>query len=162
MPAEKWPFEREAKLRFLLRERLLSTSQIAAELRVTRNSVIGKMTRLGLTGSGLHPPRKFFIKPRPQPQEVPVPVVLKPRFADHPWRPAPGKVATPRPLSAEAASGVGIEIVDLTDDTCRWPLWADRRKPEEPRLYCGCQVRFGSAYCSRHFTVSRVPKNRRD
>jgi hypothetical protein len=39
-------------------------------------------------------------------------------------------------------------IIELTGDTCRWPLWADDGSGE--RLYCGGLALQESPYCAHH------------
>lgn len=56
---------------------------------------------------------------------------------------------------------MGCTIFDLTQSTCRWPLW---RKPGEAQRFCGCRVkapkREGDApppYCPEHCDIAFVP-----
>lgn len=45
-----------------------------------------------------------------------------------------------------------LSILDLTDDTCRWPIG----DPKEPGFgFCGCAVKRGSRYCQEHYDQSR-------
>lgn len=44
-------------------------------------------------------------------------------------------------------------ILELTDDTCRWPIG----DPLEPGFgFCGCQTREGKSYCEDHYQRSRM------
>lgn len=112
----------------------LSGSAIAAELgEVTRNSVIGKVHRLGLAGrQKLTQPR---VKPEPRVHRVQ-------RFREITNTGA--AVCLPLIRSGEGDPSVTPDwsrpgshpctLMDLTSETCRWPLWTDAN-PE--RLYCG-------------------------
>ncbi|MDD3445196.1 MAG: GcrA family cell cycle regulator, partial [Zavarzinia sp.] len=73
-----WTDERIATLRDLW-EQGLSASQIAARLgNITRNAVIGKVHRLGLSGrpSPVRAERPATAAPAPKPAEAPAPRVL--------------------------------------------------------------------------------------
>lgn len=121
----------------------MSGGELAKRLGATRNMIIGKMRRLGLVGRApavmstskrLHRRKTPFRKPEAA-DEMP--------DAPHPWRPTPKEVTPPRE-AAEASlpasgMGLGIDIMELTNDTCRWPLWADRG-PIERHIYCGDPV----------------------
>ncbi len=64
-----WTDERVEQLKKLWEDGL-SASQIAAELgSITRNAVIGKVHRLGLSGRAKSPPRRRRGRARPAPQQ---------------------------------------------------------------------------------------------
>src|SRR6202007_292560 len=102
----------------------LSASQIAAELgNVTRNAVIGKVHRLGLSGRAKSP---SSAAPRPR----------KPRSHSHMLRMAPpsmrGHTALAHAFEYDVAEepelldnvipiGQRRTILELTEETCRWP-----------------------------------------
>ena len=101
----------------------LSASQIAGQLGgVTRNAVIGKVHRLGLSGRAKSPSNA---SPRPR----------KPRISNG-MRPRPqyrGNAALQLdygadpeydldPLANIVPMGPRVSILQLTDATCRWPI----------------------------------------
>jgi hypothetical protein len=49
----------------------------------------------------------------------------------------------------------GIGLVELTADTCRWPLWTDETAPVDKR-FCGAHAADGSSYCQTHHRRSRA------
>ena len=59
------------------------------------------------------------------------------------------------PASAEdPPPPAGITIMELTDTTCRWPLWATGERPGIAGRYCGerCAERDGAltSFCEEH------------
>ncbi len=167
-----------------------SASQIAKELGgVTRNAVIGKVHRLGLsnraTGAGAAKaePKE---KPAPAPKAEAKP---KPAPKTEPARPAPApeaKPATParrqiipagQPLppqpsaneiSPEALAKVNevekkakkLTLMELTEKTCKWPVGDPAT---EDFWFCGLPVEPGKPYCEAHVGVAFQPmSSRRD
>lgn len=142
----------------------LSASQIAAQLGgVTRNAVIGKVHRLGLSGRA-KPARKAIqrVKAPRQPNMQP----RKPRTTHM----AMGNVALKaeaQPQAERASGGEVIElpptskklsIASLTERTCRWPIG----DPTESDFhFCGCDVEEGSPYCSYHSKLAFQPMTQR-
>jgi GcrA cell cycle regulator len=143
----------------------LSASQIAGELGgVTRNAVIGKVHRLGLSGrakssSSSAKPRRARTatpgstapkKPSHQPQTVgatalkadidPVPVVEA--------KPSVEPIADLVPISQRAS------ILTLTERTCKWPIG----DPATDDFYfCGRQSDAGVPYCAHHCKIAYQP-----
>ncbi|NNE80869.1 MAG: GcrA cell cycle regulator [Silicimonas sp.] len=154
-----------------------SASQIAKELGgVTRNAVIGKVHRLGLSnraGSSAPAPEKKPAKPAAKkaatkPSEKVVEVTVTPR---KPIVPA-GQPLPPQPsaneISPEALANVReiektakrIGLMDLTERTCKWPIGDPAT---EDFWFCGLAVQQGKPYCEAHVGVAFQPmSNRRD
>jgi len=135
-----WNEDRTSRLERLYREGL-SFREIAADIGVTRNAVIGKVHRMQL------PTRDVILKTKP--------VVRRP---------------PPKPRSRRSSSGVIFKvnikpdpepdpavdykciITELNDTTCRYPLW-DTSTPHEGRFYCGApgaELSIGQPYCRKH------------
>lgn len=129
----------------------LSASQIAAELgAATRNTVIGKVSRLGLTRiqhrQGNRPAallnRKRACKPR----------TIKPtRFALS----FNNATITKIPVAdfkerLAAVVPLHLDLAQLTDTTCKYPYG------EGPFTFCGCAVRTGTPYCAPHAELTRA------
>jgi len=156
-----WTDEHVALLRKLWIDDELSASRCAWLLgpEFTRNSVIGKVHRLGFPNRG---------KPRPSRAGVPWSEAAKARAAKRmaerqaraskKVNPTVARIkATPvekfKPDPEALAVGAWnalpdttpIGLLDLTATTCRWPIGDG-----SPFLFCGCEVAPGSSYCPTH------------
>jgi len=164
-----------------------SASQIAKELGgVTRNAVIGKVHRLGLSnraGSSAKPvakdkPAKPTAKPKtaarpaakPKP-ETTAAVAPAPMPARKAIIPA-GQPLPPQPsaneISPEALASVRevektakkISLMELTERTCKWPIGDPAT---DDFWFCGLSVQAGKPYCEAHVGVAFQPmSSRRD
>lgn len=134
-----------------------SASQIAAELGqgVTRNAVIGKVHRLGLSGRARVPSSASAVRPRPKVPPRP------PSEETGPAVPIPIAVAG---LTVAAAAGVPspsvvipisdrVTIMELRETMCRWPI-GDPTSSEF--RYCGCRSEMGP-YCKDHARLAFQP-----
>lgn len=162
-----------------------SASQIAKQLGgVTRNAVIGKVHRLGLSnraGGGT-------VKPGSDPEEVeevraapppPEPAAPEPKDTA-PQAPIPmrrpivpaGQPLPPQPsaneISPEALATVRevektakrISLMELTERTCKWPIGDPAT---DDFWFCGLAVAQGKPYCEAHVGVAFQPmSSRRD
>jgi GcrA cell cycle regulator len=158
-----WTDERVELLRKLWLDGL-SASQIASELSngITRNAVIGKVHRLGLSGRA-KAPAQATPRPRP-PKQI--------RSTPAPRQHAPivrGNLAfalAPRIVEAQPQARVALEevvipmservtIMELRESMCRWPL-GDPASPEF--RYCGSEAPIGEGpYCTYHARVAYQP-----
>lgn len=156
-----WPEERVEILKKLWIDGL-SASQIAAKLgdNITRNAVIGKVHRLGLSGRG-------------SPTRVSRPRTRRPRQPSAPRRvatsgnaalkPQPALVTrrepAPEPIHlVDIPKSERIGILELTEKTCRWP----HGDPEsEDFFFCGQTPSDGTPYCEYHASIAYQPANER-
>ena len=149
-----WTDERVEVLKKLWQDGL-SASQIAGQLGgVTRNAVIGKVHRLGLSGRAKSPSNG---SPRPR----------KPRISNG-MRPRPqyrGNAALQLdygldpeydldPLANVIPMGPRVSILQLTDATCRWPI-GDPGAADF--VYCGSQNKVSLPYCPYHARIAYQP-----
>jgi GcrA cell cycle regulator len=153
-----WTDERVDVLRRLWDEGL-SASQIAAQLGgVTRNAVIGKVHRLGLSGRVKAADSPGNGRKKPAIREVEADNVVELAAAADP-------VASPNPLfpetnavvaaqSAPLAVSKRVTIMDLRESMCRWPL-GDPTSPEFH--YCGDRSITGLPYCTHHAEIAYQP-----
>ena len=159
-----WTNERVELLKKLWSEGL-SASQIAGELGgVTRNAVIGKVHRLGLSGraksssSSAKPRRPRTAapssaapkKPTPQPQSIGA-TALKADIT-----PAPVVEAKPEiePIADVVPISQRATILTLTERTCKWPIG----DPATDDFYfCGRQSEAGVPYCTYHCKIAYQP-----
>ena len=151
-----WTDERVELLKKLWADGL-SASQIAGELGgITRNAVIGKVHRLGLSG-------------RAKSASSAVPRPRKPRSATHMLRIGRGAIrgntalalayeieteATPELIENIIPIGQRRNILELTEQTCRWPI-GDPGSSDF--FFCGGNTIAGLPYCAYHSRVAYQP-----
>lgn len=160
-----------------------SASQIAKELGgVTRNAVIGKVHRLGLSNrTAAQPAKPAKEKDKAAPATAKAAnKVLEPAEAA-PERPTPparkaiipaGQPLPPQPsaneISPEALASVRevekkskkISLMELTERTCKWPVGDPAT---DDFWFCGLPVQQGKPYCEAHVGVAFQPmSSRRD
>jgi GcrA cell cycle regulator len=158
-----WTDERVELLRKLWLDGL-SASQIAAELAhgITRNAVIGKVHRLGLSGRAKSPVAAAAA-PIARPKLAPAPRAATPRpiapmvigataLAIKP-RPTPAPEA--RPEAVVVPISERVTIMELREAMCRWPL-GDPTNPEF--RFCGARTaEAGASYCMAHAQLAYQP-----
>ena len=145
-----WTDERVELLKKLWQDGL-SASQIAKQLGgVTRNAVIGKVHRLGLSGRAApsKPARTVFKAPRPARPAAAAPSAPR-RIAEHPTT----LVAQPTPVRyVDEAPGTAT-VLTLGAHMCKWPIG-------DPSLdsftFCGRRSGEGP-YCEEHAHVAYQP-----
>lgn len=163
-----------------------SASQIAKELGgVTRNAVIGKVHRLGLSnraasGAAAAPKPEPKAKPEAKPKPAPKPEKpeMKTEAAAPPRSNLParkqiipaGQPLPPQPsaneISPEALAKVNevekkakkIGLMELTERTCKWPVGDPAT---EDFWFCGLPVKQGKPYCEAHVGVAFQPMSAR-
>jgi len=128
-----------------------SASQIAKQLGggVTRNAVIGKVHRLGLSGRAApsQPARTTFRPSRPRPAQAQAPSAPRRIEAAQP-RPVPAPVAAPAPDLPGTAT-----VMTLGAHMCKWPI-GDPGSAEFS--FCGRRASEG-VYCVEHARVAYQP-----
>jgi len=156
-----WTDDRVELLKKLWAEGL-TASQIAKRLGgVTRNAVIGKVHRLGLSG-------------RATPSRAARPRQRRPRAPSHPGRntrfASAGNTAlkadpeaipeeAPDPIPArirelEIPPGERATILTLSEHTCRWPIG---EPGTEEFYFCGRNPANGMPYCDYHARIAYQP-----
>lgn len=117
----------------------LSASEIASRLGwVTRNAVIGKLHRLGLTTVSEKKSKKRQLSPKEAGRDQEPVRRIRDRLAALPLEPLPKEDAPPARL---------FKLQDLEKHNCRWP-YGD---PKSAAFgFCGCQIVEGTSYCSQH------------
>ena len=155
-----WTDERVEMLKKLWADGL-SASQIAAELGgITRNAVIGKVHRLGLSGRAKSPsslaPRQRKARAHPHMLRVQRPAMRGNTALAHAYEyemePEPELLDNIIPM------GQRRTILELTEDTCRWPI-GDPGSADF--FFCGGQTISSLPYCTHHSRVAYQPANSR-
>ena len=159
-----WTDERVELLKKLWGEGL-SASQVAAELGgVTRNAVIGKVHRLGLSGrakttsTAQRARRSRPANPRPSRTSSNAAPTMgatalkadaKPQAAPQPKaQTKPEEDAVVVPISKRAS------ILTLTENTCKWPIG----DPGDGDFhFCGHKSEPGAPYCKYHADIAYQP-----
>jgi GcrA cell cycle regulator len=119
----------------------LSAGDIAAQMGTTRNAILGKINRLGISRPERQPSKP---KLRPAPRQASLAILaddLKLMDEAERFLPAPPKV--------KHAPG-NKTIFELEPRDCRFPLGG----PMEPAvLFCGQQALTGRPYCEEHYRL---------
>ncbi len=141
-----------------------SASQIAADLGgISRNSVIGKVHRLGLSGRAKRPSSSVPRRPRTPKQPRICPENLQSSMVIRNPAPLPAEcdALEPEPGFASAAEtkqdiplGQRRTLLELSDGTCRWPVG---EPSSEEFFYCGGKPVDGLPYCGSHSRIAYQP-----
>ena len=132
----------------------LSASQIAKQLGgVTRNAVIGKVHRLGLSGRAApsQPSRPTFKAPR-APRPTPAPA---PRRVEHHSSHSPATPPQPVFYAEEPGSAT---VLTLGAHMCKWPIGDPAT---ENFSFCGRRTDVDGPYCAHHAQVAYQPQQSR-
>jgi GcrA cell cycle regulator len=154
MSIETWTAERIEQLRHCVGSGL-TCSQIAAEIGVTRNAVIGKIHRLGLSPARPAGASARSCPPRARhPRISPSSRLLRLIGAEAPGI-AGDAAAEPAPIdSAQRCS-----LLEIAQGKCHWPI-GDPQTSDF--AFCGNDAVTGFSYCAGHARMAyRVPARRR-
>ncbi len=133
----------------------LSASQVAKQLGgVTRNAVIGKIHRLGLSGRATtnrapraRPATPRAASPRPQQSAAPRPVEAK-------ASPATVEPELEIQLPIEIEPGKLATVLTLTEQTCKWPIGDPGTAGFH---FCGHKADASMPYCAAHARLAYQP-----
>jgi GcrA cell cycle regulator len=150
-----WTDERVESLKKLWLDGL-SASQIAKQLGgVTRNAVIGKVHRLGLSGRATpsQPPRPVF-KPSRAPRVAAAPAPA-PRPAAVEPEPGPPPAL---PVIAAVDSAGSATVLTLGAHMCKWPIGDPAT---DDFGFCGRRSDREGPYCGEHARVAYQPQQKK-
>ena len=148
MPDNTWTTERIELLKGHFAAGL-SCRQIANEIGVSRNAVIGKLSRLNLTREKKPTMRRAGEKTG-RPRSVPRLQyrILRNLFAEV-------------PMADEGEQAIQSEqhcsLLELSEERCRWPI---NSPGEEGFCFCGNQPLDGLPYCAGHSRLAYQPGSR--
>ena len=170
-----WTDERIKQLRQLWSEGQ-SASKIAEKLGgVTRNAVIGKVHRLGLSNRSENSEKKILTKKRGRPAKVKntdnfqkqiennnskeFSHINSDKFDDLPVNGLEGdKNMLPEATLANIAeleeNAKKLNLMELTERTCKWPIGDPAT---ENFWFCGHPSEQGKPYCSTHVSIAFQP-----
>lgn len=139
----------------------LSASQIAKQLGgVTRNAVIGKVHRLGLSGRATpsRPQRRTVTRSSSRPRQA-SPANRARSKPSAPRNPVVKAAPPSPPLEAEKmANGEYATVLTLKESMCKWPIG----DPAETTFrFCGRRSSPGHAYCEAHSAMAFQPASKR-
>lgn len=160
-----WTDERVELLKKLWADGL-SASQIASQLgSITRNAVIGKVHRLGLSGrtktatvaprnarpkARAHAPQAS--RPSIQPMSFGATALKAEAYAES--HPLPATMLAPAIPFPVPSIGDRVTILQLTERSCRWPV-GDPASSEF--RFCGSQSETSQPYCPYHCAIAYQP-----
>lgn len=163
-----WTAEDKVELKRLFQTRFegvfLSHSVIARMMDKTRNAVIGKIHRMEMTRDQNVPCKGLdnrIVDPVQQKRVVTVPRVPATYGRSGRTKPVPAHGgASMAGECAGAASPHAVQILEVTDKTCRFPIG---HVGHEGFHLCGDQVGNRKPYCEYHAKICYTPlKERRD
>ena len=167
-----WTDEMVDQLREMWKQGL-TTGEIGRRLGVSKNSIVGKVHRLGLSGR----PSPIKKKDSPEPQDAPKakeetaapqaktkaekkPATPKAEKVEKKVEKSPEKPAEEALLIEEKSSlspahhhNGKTSLTDLDNHTCRWPIGDPK---DENFHFCGKKVRIGQTYCDEHAAIAYV------
>ncbi len=152
-----WSDDRVEQLKKLW-EAGLSASQIAAELgNVTRNAVIGKVHRLGLSGRAKSPATAAPRQRKAARPAQPMMRVARPVARGNTALAQVFEVeAEPDPVAFDNVVPMNqrLSLLELNEATCHWPV-GDPSSPDF--FFCGGKALAGLPYCAQHSRVAYQP-----
>jgi len=151
-----WTDERIALLKKLWKDGK-SAAEIAKALAkgVTRNAVIGKAHRMGLSGRA-SPIKNPAAAPKKEPAKKELKMAVKktvvPVVTGVKNNPLAREAVAPRQIIKEVfPTDGGVALIDLTERMCKWPFGDPR---EDDFTFCGRAIRQGTPYCPDHAAMA--------
>ncbi|CAL8978592.1 GcrA cell cycle regulator [Rhodoplanes serenus] len=157
-----WTDERVELLKKLWNDGL-SASQIAAELGgITRNAVIGKVHRLGLSGRAKSPAAAVPRQRKPRAAQ-PMMRVARPAMRGNTALARAPMYEVEYEQEADAVAtvvpmGQRCTLLELGEGKCRWPV-GDPGATDF--FFCGGRTSDGLPYCTYHARIAYQPVDRR-
>lgn len=160
-----WTDEMVDQLREMWKQGL-TTGEIGKRLGVSKNSIVGKVHRLGLSGRPSPIKKKEDSEPKTEKKEITETTVKapKPKVEKNVEVKAPKQekkqekeiiVDEKTEISAPVSHHHNgkTSLTDLDNHTCRWPIGDPK---DENFHFCGRKVRIGQTYCDEHANIAYV------
>jgi GcrA cell cycle regulator len=126
----------------------LTCREIAAQIGVSRNAVIGKLTRLGLTRGPISAEQHLHATTKERAKSVPRAQYRMLQVVYENGEPAAdGPIASERPCS----------LLELSKERCRWPI---STPGDDGICFCGNTPLKGLPYCPGHTRLAYKPGSR--
>lgn len=161
-----WTDKRVEMLRRLV-DKGLPASAISPEMPadeygtyVSRNSIIGKMKRLGIRSQSADAQAKergakqYVPRPRQSYGPRPTPDIIWARSLKSGARLLPHKIEPLPPDPEVLLEPLRVTLMELAHNGCKWPLGNPR---DESFRYCGLTSEPARPYCAAHWRISRIP-----
>lgn len=151
----------------------LTTGEIGKRLGVSKNSIVGKVHRLGLSGRP-SPIKKKEVDPSAEASAKPIKEkVQKEKIEVKAPKAKIEKTVAESSSTSKPQINTRIEasastsprhnygkamLTDLDNHTCRWPVGDPK---DENFHFCGKKVRIGQTYCDEHSSIAYVKSNKK-
>jgi GcrA cell cycle regulator len=130
----------------------LSCREIAADIGVSRNAVIGKLSRLNLTRGRTADERR----PTARRADAPRNTTAVPRLQFEMLATIYGETEAPRPCEPIDEAN-RCSLLDLAENRCRWPISSPGA---DDFCFCGNASPDGQPYCAGHSRLAYRPTSR--
>ena len=130
----------------------LSCRDIAAHIGVSRNAVIGKLTRLGLTRGPTNIEQRLQAAATKERSPKSVPRAQY-RMLQVVYENGQAQPAIDAPIASEQT----CSLLELSEERCRWPI---STPGEEGFCFCGNTPLKGLPYCAGHTRLAYKPGSR--
>lgn len=152
--APTWTAQRIKKLSELWAQGV-SCGHIGDQIGVTKNAVIGKARRLGLSTHITTVEKRQKAKSE-RAGHVRIKRAHQPRAVRAKAAPPSLRVVSAKPKPVELAPIISrnVGIVELTERMCRWV----EGDPTHPAVFCGADCEAGRSYCAGHHRIVYTPR----
>ena len=134
-----------------------TTNEIAKELGVSKNSIIGKVHRLNLTARP-SPIKKKEKAPASDTSTKPAVRTAEIKETKEAKDSKPQKI-TISPIEVTAHKNTCLKLGELDGHTCRWPIGDPK---DDNFCFCGKKVRAGQTYCDEHAAIAYVKPGKKE
>jgi len=141
----------------------LTTTEIAKELGVSKNSIVGKVHRLNLSArpspikkkeDEVHAKKRTKVLPKPKQLQKKISFNKKDEHKISALDPDKTETETALKTKKSVVKKDGcVKLADLDSHSCRWPIGDPK---DDNFCFCGKKVRAGQTYCDEHAAIAYV------